>query len=57
MTNDSNPVMNEVVDLEESQPRWPISMFDRWQGGLARTARRIEHFLAAIFLPRRHHPK
>lgn len=45
------------VDSRLKKPRWPISMFDRWQGGWARTARKIEHFLAAVFLRHRHHPK
>ncbi len=35
------------------KPRWPISMLDGWQGGLARTSRRFEGFLAAVFLGRR----
>jgi hypothetical protein len=45
------------VDSSLKKPRWPISMFDRWQGGWARISRRIEHFLAAVFLGRRHDPK
>lgn len=42
------------VDASFRKPRWPISMFDRWQGGLARTARRIERFFAELFRIRRH---
>lgn len=41
------------IDAKLRRPRWPISMFDRWQGDWARFARRLEHFLAAVFLRRR----
>jgi len=45
------------IDSTFRKPRWPISMFDRWQGGLAKASRRTEQFFAAIFLRHRHHPK
>jgi len=44
-------------DSSFRRPRWPISMLDGWQGGLARSARRIEHFLAFLFSRRRGSPK
>jgi hypothetical protein len=50
------PLNKAQVSYEDAQlgkPRWPITMFDRWQGGLARAARRFERFLARIFLPKR----
>ena len=45
------------VDSRLRKPRWPISMFDRWQGGWARVSRRIERFLAMVFLHRRYPSK
>jgi len=41
------------VDSSFRKPRWPISMFDHWQGGWARFARRTERF----FLRPGRHPK
>ena len=47
-----NKAQVSYVDSHFRRPRWPISQMDRWQGGLARTSRRIEHFFASIFVPR-----
>jgi hypothetical protein len=44
------------IDSRLSKPRWPISMFDGWQGGMARAARSVERNLAAIFR-RQQHPQ
>lgn len=39
-------------DAKLARPLWPISLLDRWQGGLYRASRAVERFLARIFLRR-----
>ena len=52
-----NNAQVSYVDSKLRKPRWPISMFDRWQGGLARSSRRIERYLSSALLRRHHNPK
>lgn len=40
------------LDIELKKPLWPISMLDKWQGPMYKTSRKIESFLARIFLRR-----
>ncbi|HRF60810.1 MAG TPA: hypothetical protein PLH94_12970 [Fimbriimonadaceae bacterium] len=41
------------VDAQLNKPLWPISLFDKWQGGMYRASRTIERFLARVFLRRK----
>jgi len=40
-------------DATLSKPLWPIALFDRWQAGLYKGSRRLEKFLARVFLRRK----
>lgn len=37
------------LDIAMKQPRWPISMIDKWQAGFYRASRKAERFLARLF--------
>ncbi|HLK17075.1 MAG TPA: hypothetical protein VKT78_19880 [Fimbriimonadaceae bacterium] len=39
-------------DAKLKKPLWPISLLDRWQGGLYRASRSTERFFARVFLRR-----
>jgi hemolysin III len=43
-------------DARLKRPLWPIAMLDRWQAGLYKWSRRVEAFLAKVFLRRRTSP-
>jgi hypothetical protein len=42
------------LDAKLRRPRWPVSMFDSWQGSWARFSRKAERFLARVFLGRKY---
>lgn len=43
-------------DATLKRPLWPIRLFDRWQGGWYKVSRKIERFLARVFLGRGRNP-